>query len=250
GGDHQLDNLPISLYRAGESEPVQQVQTDAQGNYEITGLYPGSYELAITLPEGVRFARLIDSQMTRFSLITSDGNGAKGNQGRSAAFPLAMAENRQAQDIGMGTLGRLGDYAWLDLDKDGMQDAGEPGVPGIIIKLYQYGQVVAETTTDEYGRYLFSDVYPGPHELEVTMWGELKTTRQQDEFVLVASILPEGKTGTALAQGILVPSGGRNLNCDLGFVLITEGQLPTAMLQPPRKDWTPLVPTVPKRTRD
>ena len=91
----------------------------------------------------------------------------------------------------MGTLGRLGDYAWLDLDGDGMQDAGEPGVPGILISIYQYGELAQQTTTDAWGRYLLRDVYPGTYRLEATLPPELKATRLQNEFPLVASILPE-----------------------------------------------------------
>ena len=37
-----------------------------------------------------------------------------------------MGEFKTNQDIGMGAMGQLGDFAWLDLDGDGMQDEGEP----------------------------------------------------------------------------------------------------------------------------
>jgi len=144
-------------------------------------------------------------------------------------------------------MGKLGDFAWLDLDQDGMQDGGEPGIPGLVIKLYQYGQFSAETTTDEYGRYSFDSLFPGSYTLEVTMPEEIKPTRHQTQFPLVASILDQTEGNIAKAEGVIVPSGGRNLNADLGFVLKQEGRLPASMQALPEKDWTPSNNQSPKR---
>jgi hypothetical protein len=33
-------------------------------------------------------------------------------------------------------LGGIGDFVWHDYDYDGIQDAGEPGVEGVEVKLY------------------------------------------------------------------------------------------------------------------
>ena len=250
GGTHEhIAGLPVRLLKSPGNEPAAETTTDPQGNYRLERLYPGKYTLEVTLADGYRFARQIDSEMTRFSLITSDAGVVNDNLGRSVPFTLAMAEQSDGQDIGMGTLGQLGDYAWLDLNRNGMQDAGEPGVPGIQIRLYQYGQLAQETQTDAYGRYLLRDVYPGQYSVEVTMPPELKATLHQTEYKLVASILPEVSGTTVTAEGITVPSGSRNLNCDFGFALVKDGVLPATMQQLPQKDWTPLVPYEPKRLR-
>ena len=58
----------------------------------------------------------------------------------------------------------IGDRAWIDLDGDGEQDAGEPGLPGVVVTLKDAtGAVVATTTTDANGNYLFTDVNPGDY---------------------------------------------------------------------------------------
>lgn len=248
GGQGSLEGVALKLTTAAGAD-VADTSTDAQGRYQFDGLYPGQYVVKAKLPEGFRFAREIDSQRTRFSLITSDGSPVEGSRGSSNAFILAMAEHKQGQDIGMGTLGQLGDYAWLDLDGDGMQDAGEPGVPGIQIRIYQHDQLAQETVTDAFGRYLFKEVYPGSYRLEATIPAELKATRRQTEFRLVASILPEEEGPVISVDGVMVPSGGRNLNADLGFALRQEGRLPASMHELPQKDWTLLVPVEPKRSR-
>ena len=249
GGTKDIDGLQVRLLDASNNERAGETRTDALGAYRFDRLYPGRYSIQVTLETGFRFAREIDSQLTRFSLITTDGSLVNKEAGQSQPFTLAMNEDKTAQDIGIGAMGILGDFAWLDIDQDGMQDAGEPGVPGILIDLYQHGQLAAQAQTDAYGRYLFNELYPGPYSVEVTMPPELITTRHQTEFKLVASILPQSSGTTVTAENVIVPSGGRNLSCDFGFALVREGILPASMQNLPQKDWTPLVPTVPRRMR-
>jgi 5-hydroxyisourate hydrolase-like protein (transthyretin family) len=56
----------------------------------------------------------------------------------------------------------IGDKVWNDLDKDGIQDTGEPGLEGVNVVLYKYNYQtdkwyqVQEKTTDEDGIYSFS----------------------------------------------------------------------------------------------
>ena len=75
--------------------------------------------------------------------------------------------------------------------------------------------------------------------MQVTMHRELKATVQQTKFPLVASIMPEEKGTTVTVPSVIVPSGGRNLHCDLGFQLVKKGAYPDAMNETPVKDWRP-----------
>lgn len=52
------------------------------------------------------------------------------------------------QPVGPGELGNL---VWNDLDGDGIQDAGEPGLPGVVVELYRdNGDGVAAFGADTY----------------------------------------------------------------------------------------------------
>jgi hypothetical protein len=55
----------------------------------------------------------------------------------------------------------LGDFIWEDLDKDGIQDPGEPGIEGVTVELYvcDGNKYVDSKTTDENGYYLFRHQY-------------------------------------------------------------------------------------------
>ena len=132
----------------------------------------------------------------------------------------------------------LGDTAWLDENGNGLQDGGEPNLPGIFVQLYQYGELVAETATDAFGHYLITDLYPGAYTVRVAMPPELQTTVRRADYPLVSSVLPGSDALEVEAEGIIVPSNGRNLNCDFGFVLRKEGRYPDSLQETPSTDWT------------
>jgi len=56
----------------------------------------------------------------------------------------------------------LGDFVWEDIDGDGQQDPGEPGIEGIQVSLYTSAGVLVSTQfTDASGLYEFENVVPG-----------------------------------------------------------------------------------------
>jgi len=66
--------------------------------------------------------------------------------------------------------GCLGDFAWHDVDGDGVQDPGEPGLAGVVFELRNAatGSLVAITISDAFGAYVFSGIAPGAYYIEVT----------------------------------------------------------------------------------
>ena len=217
----------VTLYQGDQI--LSTAVTDENGAFEFLQLKPGRYSFTCDLPEGsYRFARSVDTA-EHPSLITSDQSVVLDRLGYSDEIEIPMGQDVNTCDFGIGALGKLGDTAWLDENGNGMQDEGELPVPGIEIALYQYGELINEATTDQYGHYLFTDLYPGVYTVRVTMHKELKTTVHQTDFPLVASVLPESDELTVEAEGIVVPSNGRNLSCDFGFVLRKAGQYPEAM---------------------
>jgi len=51
----------------------------------------------------------------------------------------------------------LGNRIWNDLDRDGIQDPNEPGIPNVTVQLFKAGQLVSTTTTNATGQYFFND---------------------------------------------------------------------------------------------
>ena len=61
--------------------------------------------------------------------------------------------------------GQIGDFVWHDLNGNGCQDPGEPGIPHVKVDLYAgcgvSGTRIATTNTDSTGHYLFSGLCVG-----------------------------------------------------------------------------------------
>jgi len=109
--------------------------------------------------------------------------------------------------------GEIGDTVWNDLNHDGVQDPGEPGLAGVQVKLYRddgdllfdpsKDTVVGTQTTNANGKYLFQNVAPG------------------DYFaVVVESTVPAGyiiTTNNSPTTVFNLPEGGVYLDADFGY---------------------------------
>jgi uncharacterized repeat protein (TIGR01451 family) len=64
---------------------------------------------------------------------------------------------------------RLGDLVWNDRNGDGLQDPDEPGLPNVVIQLLdaQSLALLATTSSDANGNYLFSGLRPGNYAVQV-----------------------------------------------------------------------------------
>jgi len=84
-----------------------------------------------------------------------------------ALTPTGLAPDGEVEDYALGTI--IGDFVWNDLNGNGLQDAGEPGLSGVSVQLTPpatvdlgHGPGVAvTTTTDANGNYAFVGLTPG-----------------------------------------------------------------------------------------
>jgi protocatechuate 3,4-dioxygenase beta subunit len=102
---------------------------------------------------------------------TNGTDGASGTPGRTKGAILydegTGSKLKWGKANGMGEVEfitapapiELGNRIWKDLDGDGIQDAGEPGISGVVIKLMASNGTteIASATTDDQGRYIFSN---------------------------------------------------------------------------------------------
>ena len=117
----------------------------------------------------------------------------------------------------MPTGASLGDFVWLDLNRNGVQDAGEPGLPGVtVLLLSPTGNVLQSTTTDGSGRYLFSGQPAASYQVVfVAPSGSAYTASPANrgaDPTLDSDISPSGTTGI-----ITLGAGQMRLDIDAGF---------------------------------
>ena len=230
-----LAGAAITL-KDGDGNELSTQTTAENGTYRFDKLMPGTYQLEAMMPEGCVIIEPGDRRLDgdQISVLTETLN----RTGSSDLIDLKMAEDQMQMNIGCVLPGRVGDLCWLDLDGDGLQGMDEPGIPGVRIELMRDGETVAETTTDQYGFYRFTDLYPAVYTLTVSPPGEVKPTKQRTDIPMIASVLLETDEAVCESIEIQVESDKANYNADLGFVCRREGVWPDGVGEGQTQDWT------------
>ena len=219
----------------GDGNELAVLTTAENGVYRFDKLMPGIYQLEAVMPEGCVIIEPGDPRLegNQISVLTETLN----REGSSDLIDLKMAEDQLQLNIGCVLPGRVGDLCWLDLDGDGLQGMDEPGIPGVKIELLRDGETVAETETDQYGFYRFSDLYPATYTLKVTPPGEIKPTKQRTDIPMICSVLIETDEAVCESIEFEVESDKANYNVDLGFICRREGVLPFGVGEAETQNW-------------
>ena len=160
-GEPGVGGIIVHLLDA-EGSIVETTSTDDEGNYLFENLAPGSYAIRIELPDG-------GYGITTPNCCDEDADSDIDPATRqSGLVVLISGDDHRDLDGGLYQLASLGDVIWLDLDDDGAQGSGEPGVPGVTVVLLDGdGAELGSTVTDDSGNYLFVDLEPGTYMIEV-----------------------------------------------------------------------------------
>lgn len=167
-GELGVAGVTVTLYEADGTTVISSTTTDALGNYLFTGLDAGGYVVGFSnLPSGFTFTTA--NQGTDDEL-DADADALSG--GKTGVYALGTGEENLSIDAGIyqnPLLASLGNYVWNDINQDGVQDANEPGVPGVTVTLYNtLGSPIATTSTDANGAYQFTGLTPDTYYVEFT----------------------------------------------------------------------------------
>jgi hypothetical protein len=217
-GELGLVQIEVGLY-ASDGSAVASTLTDGTGHYQFDDLNPGTYYVAFLAPPDYVFSP--KGQGTD-STRDSDANTATG---QTDPFTLTAGQMKTDIDAGLYSTGSsggtVGDFVWNDTNKDGIQDAGEPGISGVSVSLYTYsGSLVSTTTTDGTGHYLFSQVALGsyyvtftapPNYLFSPSWQGTDPTVDSDPNAMgqtdIFDVSPYDQTRTDIDAGLYSSSG-------------------------------------------
>jgi uncharacterized repeat protein (TIGR01451 family) len=191
--------------------------TGANGVYTVTGLPVGAgqnYRVSV-LDSGAPF--------TAFGLNTvtdavDDGALTASN---TADITLdggtAATTNNRTQDFGYRGTATLGDRVWHDLNNNGVQEAGEPGIPGVRVTLVWHGvddalgggdDLTLTATTDAGGNYTFINLPGGSYTATVN------TADLPDDFSQTFDL--DG-TATAHTAATALTTGQNRTDVDFGY---------------------------------
>ena len=189
-----------------DGNPVTAV-TDAEGKYSFSGLPLGEYTVSVVDPTSGPLAG------------TKPTEAYTGRYKTTADVTIAEATG-SVIDVNFGFVkpASVGDYTWMDVNRDGIQDADEPALPGVTVTLtYEDGSAVtdasgnpvAAVTTDANGKYKFENLLPGgykvsfqaPAGFEATT-SDAGTDRALDSNGATASVtLAQGQTDDTIDFG-------------------------------------------------
>ncbi len=199
GGEVGLTGVTVHLYQSDGTTLITSTTTDYTGNYSFTGLAPATYVVTFVQPTGYLLSP------------TGAGTASTDSNGLSTTVTLAAGATDSSIDLGVYEFASLGDFVWDDLDADGVQDAGEPGVPGVTVTLLGSDgtTVVATTTTDANGGYEFTDLVPGTYTVTFTQPAGTQLsptgagTPSTDSNGLTTTVtLTSGQTDTSIDLGV------------------------------------------------
>lgn len=176
------NNQPVL---GADGQPLTTV-TDSNGQYRFDGLQEGSYVVEIPASQFEPGAPLAGRASSSGNDVNgtapdpdddtdSDDNGDFYFGGVTRTKPIAVSagdepgvSDNPTVDLGFTPAAGLGTYVWVDTDRDGAQDPSEPGVPGVVVTVFdaETGAVVAIEVTDANGGWSVTGLPPGTYYVE------------------------------------------------------------------------------------
>lgn len=180
-------------------------------NGETTFVMPVSITFFRILPEGTLILNSPDDGPTfYFDFANDDLAWTPGEE----SFPLtvmfgvapevSVAFNAQIGVGGVHNDGRISGRVWFDENRNGLQDDGEGGLPGVPVKLDDGGpqENLHLAVTDGDGRYAFGNLPAGAYEVRVhEVPGRMTSTTPSSLHVLLAPVGDGGGTFDAADFG-------------------------------------------------
>ncbi len=150
GGEPNLTNVTVTV-TSGTN--IVLVSTDASGNWSAN-VPPGSVTNNVDNADADFLAQVppgyIQTEGTDPTVVNAPA-GVTTPTGNDGYFAPAT----------------IGDYAWSDLNGDGIQQGGEPPFTNITVILYLSGIPVATNVTDANGLYVFTNLPPATNQYQV-----------------------------------------------------------------------------------
>jgi hypothetical protein len=164
-GEPGIAGVTVILYAADGVTVISSTITDANGNYLFGNLNPSTYVVGFgTLPAGKEFTTQNSATNTDNN---SDVNTSGANIGKSIPVVLNAGDVNLTIDAGIRSkpVATVGNLVWNDLNNNGLQDAGETGIPGVLATLYDNitGLPVGSSVTDGNGNWLITNVSTGDY---------------------------------------------------------------------------------------
>ncbi|OPZ10393.1 MAG: Serine-aspartate repeat-containing protein D precursor [Alphaproteobacteria bacterium ADurb.BinA280] len=169
-GEVGIQDVTVQLWNGTRTELLASTVTSGSGTYVLQGATNTALRVRALLPNASLRYSPMDAGGS--DVLDSDVFASGDEAGFTAAFTLASnVISITSIDIGMmlPQQANLGNLVWEDLDRDGIQDAGESGILGATLQLWNSGmsQLFASTTSNSVGVYTLLTPEPGDYRVRI-----------------------------------------------------------------------------------
>ncbi len=155
-------------------------RTDANGGYRFDGLTAGTY--SVEFRPNTQYHFTLEDAGIDDATDSDPAPTAQQFIGEVLGINLPNNQSDFSIDAGVYIPSALGNYVFLDINNDGIQDADEPGVANVTVNLLDAdGNIIITTLTDASGYYNFTDLAPGTYQVEVLRPNEFDRFALQDQ---------------------------------------------------------------------
>lgn len=221
--DANQDGQPDSPTPVATTVTVDGSGANPAGFYQFTNLAAGTYFVKVltsTLPQSGGQPIPLTADPDRDGVPVLDNTYPllpAGDDGDSLVI-VALGGNYTGADFGYNPPGSVGDFVWLDLDQDGVQDAGEPGIADVTVNITN-GTTTYTATTDFDGYWSIANIPDGAWTVSVpasnfASGGALENT--------LATYDADGGANSSVAMVLTngtVNLAAGNLGLDFGYAL-------------------------------
>ncbi|MDW3193246.1 MAG: BspA family leucine-rich repeat surface protein [Cytophagales bacterium] len=140
-------NVTVKLLRSNGTK-IREVRTNSDGLVTLTGVPADqAVRLQVVRPSNHRFTLRLNEVDEE---LDSDANRKNGRTPKFRA--ISGNQLHDLNDAGLWSPGQAQAFVWDDLNGDGMQDVGEPGIQNVTVKLLrENGTKIREARTDVNG---------------------------------------------------------------------------------------------------
>lgn len=141
-----LAGVTVELWDPAKTTLLATTTTNAAGYWALPGHAGSGYRVRVPTPDLI-------SPLGAGSDRGSDSD--LNPSGPDAGFSNVFTPGANVADLDAGLFMAVGDFLWDDLDSDGVQDPGEPGIAGAMVQLWNSAKtnLVASASSDSAGRY-------------------------------------------------------------------------------------------------
>lgn len=181
-GEPGLAGVTVQLWNSAMSDLIDQATTNASGNYSVIAPTPGNYRVRFILP-GFLDQFSPQDQASGDDQKDSDVNPSGSTKGFTNIYVFGsnlisittidagIIKYRTPTPTRTPTPINVGNFVWWDLNENGQQDVGEPGIAGVTVQLWNSSKsnLIASAVTNANGLYAVIAPLPGNYRVRVIL---------------------------------------------------------------------------------